>query len=209
MSDVTPAEETARGYRSNLPHPVSELIGRDAAVQQLRSLISVCRILTLSGPGGIGKTLLALHVVESVCNSFGGDTLLVDLAAISDPNLVCSAVANALDLKLGAREIDPASIAIAIGDTKLLFLLENCEYVVDLATIPVETIVRARPGVSVLATSRELMRIDGEVVNQVSALNFLSHGSGRDHGHGRRRETRHQRLRGFRRFDKGLRYHQL
>src|SRR5229473_7576507 len=112
-----------RPFQSNLPSRASDLIGRDGAVQHLRNLLSAYRAVTLTGPGGIGKTSLALEVARNLFPTFEGDVWLVELVSLSDPGLVPSAVAGVLGL--GGEEISAKSIARAIGGKKLLLVLDN------------------------------------------------------------------------------------
>jgi predicted ATPase/DNA-binding winged helix-turn-helix (wHTH) protein len=157
-------------FLTNVPAAGSELVGRTAAVKQLQELLSAYRVVTLTGPGGIGKTVLALEVTRSLFPAFHGDCWLVDLVSQSDPGLVPSMVAGVLGLKLGGEEISPASVARAIGGRKLHLVLDNCEHVIDAAAKMAETIVRTCPHAYVLATSREVLRIEGEHVYRVPPL---------------------------------------
>ena len=163
-----------RLFQSNLPSRASDLIGRDGAVQHLRNLLSAYRAVTLTGPGGIGKTSLALEVARNLFPTFEGDAWLVELVSLSDPGLVPSAVASALELKLVSTEISPQSVARAIGRKKLLLVLDNCEHVVDSAARLAETVLRMCPHTTVLATSREPLRIDGEHLCRVPPLDVPS-----------------------------------
>jgi len=158
-------------FLTNLPGTASELVGRETVAQHLRDLLSAYRAVTLTGPGGIGKTALALDVARSLFPTFQGDVCLVELASLSDPGLVPSRVAGAIGLKLGGGdEISAESVARAIGGKKLLLVLDSCEHVVDAAAGVAETALRLCPRTSVLATSREVMRIEGEYVYRVPAL---------------------------------------
>jgi predicted ATPase/DNA-binding winged helix-turn-helix (wHTH) protein len=162
------ARKPVRPFQTNLPSRTSDLIGRDGAVQHLRNLLSAYRVVTLTGPGGIGKTSLALEIARNLFPTFQGDVRLVELVSLSDPDLVPSAVAGVLGL--GGEEIPAKSIARAIGGKKLLLVLDNCEHVVDAVASLAEMIVRLCPATSVLATSREMLRIEGEHVYRVPAL---------------------------------------
>jgi predicted ATPase/DNA-binding winged helix-turn-helix (wHTH) protein len=157
-------------FLTNFPPASSELIGRTGAREHLGDLLSAYRVVTLTGPGGIGKSALALAVARSMFPIFQGDGRLVELASLSDPGLVPSAVASVLDLKLGGDEISAERVARAIGDRKLFLILDNCEHVIDAAANLVETVVRLCPRTTVLATSREVLRIDGEYVYRVPPL---------------------------------------
>jgi predicted ATPase len=157
-----------------LPLVTSDLIGRTSAAQHVRDLRSAYRVVSLTGPGGIGKTALAIEVLRSLLPTFEGDVRLVEFASLSDPSLTPSAVAGVLDIKLGGNEITAKSVARAIGTDKLLLALDNCEHLISAVAGLVETLVRMCPNVSVLVTSREIMRIDGERVYRVSPLDVPS-----------------------------------
>jgi predicted ATPase/DNA-binding winged helix-turn-helix (wHTH) protein len=161
---------TPTTFSTNFPSASFDLIGRSSAVRHLQDLLSAYRVVTLTGPGGIGKSALALAVARSLFPLFQGDGWLVELASLSDPELVPSAVASVLDLKLGGDEISAEKVARVIGDKKLLLILDNCEHVIDAAAELAEAVVRLCPRTTVLGTSREVLRIDGEYVYRVPPL---------------------------------------
>jgi predicted ATPase/DNA-binding winged helix-turn-helix (wHTH) protein len=185
--DFEPRRSPAEPFQTNLPAAASELIGRANAVRHLRGLLSAYRVVTLTGAGGIGKTKLAFEVARGLFPSFQGDARLVELVSLSDSALVPTAVAGVLGLKLGGNEISVESVARAIGAERLLLVLDNCEHVIDAAARLAEAIVRMCLRTTVLATSREILRIEGEYVYRVPALdvpsqdeepgNMLSHGA--------------------------------
>jgi predicted ATPase/DNA-binding winged helix-turn-helix (wHTH) protein len=156
--------------RHNLPVATSALIGRATARQHLLDVISAYRLVTLTGPGGIGKSVLGLDVARALFSGYSGDCWLVELASLSDPALVPSAVARVLGLRLGGDEISVEAVAQGIGDNKILLVLDNCEHVVDAVAALADAIVRICPHVSILATSRENLRIAGEYVWRVPPL---------------------------------------
>ncbi len=165
---------SARPRLGNLPAARSDLIGRAEPARRLEDLMSAYRVVTLTGPGGIGKTRLALEVARNLSAGFDGDVWLVELASISDPALLASVVAGTLGLDPGGEASTPASVARAIGGRRLLLVLDTCEHLIEAAAELVETILRWCPGTSILATSRELLRIDGEHVYPVPPLEVPS-----------------------------------
>jgi predicted ATPase/DNA-binding winged helix-turn-helix (wHTH) protein len=168
--DLEPMRSPAEPFQTNLPAAASELIGRTDAVQHLHGLLSAYRVVTLTGPGGIGKTRLALEVARGLFPSFQGNVRLVEMVSLSDSGLVPSAAAAGVGLKLGGDEISAESVARAIGARKLLLVLDNCEHVIDAAARLAETIVRMCPRATILATSREILKIEGEYVYRVPPL---------------------------------------
>ena len=167
---VAPTRSQVRLPQTNLPAAVADLIGRDAAVRQLRDVLSAYRIVTLTGPGGIGKSTLALQVARGVIGDFADGGWLVELASLSDPGLVPSAVAQVLRLELGGGDNTAETVARAIGDRHLLLILDNCEHLIDAVAILAEMLLRLCPRVTVLATSREVLRTQGEYVYRVPPL---------------------------------------
>ena len=161
-------------FQSNLPAAASKLVGRTIDVQHLWGLLSAYRVVTLTGPGGIGKTKLALEVARGLFPSFQGDVRFTELVSLSDSNLVPTAVAGVLGLKLVGNEVTAESVARAIGAQKLLLVLDNCEHVIDAAATLAEAIVRMCPRTTLLVTSREILKIDGEHVYRVPALDVPS-----------------------------------
>jgi predicted ATPase/DNA-binding winged helix-turn-helix (wHTH) protein len=154
---------------SNFPPLINRLIGRAAAARFVRDLVSAYRVVTLTGPGGIGKTALAIKAVRYLLPDFEDGGWLVELAWLSDPGLVPSTVAGTLGLKL-AGEISEESVARAIGGRHLLLLLDNCEHVIEAVASLAETFTRSCPRATIVATSREILRIDGESVYRVPPL---------------------------------------
>jgi predicted ATPase/DNA-binding winged helix-turn-helix (wHTH) protein len=170
LARTAQASTAARPSVSNLPLAASELIGRAGDMRDIRDLMSAYRVVTLTGLGGSGKTKLALEVARALTPELSGDSCLVELAPLSDPRLVPSAVALALGLESGGGEISPEAVARLIGGRKLLLVLDNCEHVIDVAARVVEAIVRDCPHTSVLATSREALFLEAECVHKVSPL---------------------------------------
>src|SRR6202161_704496 len=154
---------------NNCPPLIPRLVGRAAAAQFVRDLVSAYRVVTLTGPGGIGKTSLAIKAVRYLLPAFEDGGWLVELASLSDPGLVPSTVASTLGLKL-AGEISEESVARAVGGRHLLLVLDNCEHVIDAVANLAEALTRLCPRTTIVATSREVLRINGEAVYRVPPL---------------------------------------
>jgi predicted ATPase/DNA-binding winged helix-turn-helix (wHTH) protein len=160
-AQVLPPPTIAPAGVHNLPLAVTRMIGRDEAAAALVSRLSRQRLLTIVGPGGIGKTTLALAVAERMIASYEHGVWLVDLAPLGDPRLVPSAVATVLGLEMRTEDPLPGLVA-GLRDKRMLLLLDNCEHVIDAAASLVAAVLSGAPGVNILATSREPLGVAGE-----------------------------------------------
>src|SRR6266550_2741701 len=129
----------------NLPLAVTRMIGREETVTALISRLSRQRLVTILGPGGIGKTTVALAVAERMIESYEHGVWLVDLAPLGDPRLVPSAVASVLGLEIHAEGTSPALVA-SFRNKRMLLLLDNCEHVIDAAANLAVAILGDAPG---------------------------------------------------------------
>jgi predicted ATPase/DNA-binding winged helix-turn-helix (wHTH) protein len=162
---------------TNLLEPVSELIGRDAELKDIRDLSGSHRLLTLTGAGGIGKTRLASEVARQLLPGFADGVWVIELAPLSDPELVPVAVATALGLELASGTASPLSVANALRSKQLMVVLDSCEHVVDAAARLAESLLHASPTTRVIATSREPLRVAGEWIYPVPPLAVPAEGS--------------------------------
>ncbi len=145
----------------NLPAPVTRLIGREDVVGGLSAHFSHDRFLTVVGPGGIGKTSVALAVADALTPNYRHGVWLIDLASIGNPLLVPTALASVLGLKTRAEIPFPGLVA-SLQDKQMLLVVDNCEHVVAAAAGLAAEVLRGAPGVHILATSREPLRTEGE-----------------------------------------------
>ncbi len=179
---------TAAAAATNLPAPISALIGRDDELASVADLISTHRLVTLTGAGGIGKTRLGTEAARRLLPTFADGVWIAELASLSDPGLVAATVAAALGLKLGTGAATPERLAAALGSKRLLLVLDNCEHLIDAAAGMAEALLRASPTIRVMVTSREPLGSDGETVfplpplavpteNDREAERLLQHGA--------------------------------
>ena len=155
---------------TNLPEPVSELIGRDVELDQILDLSASHRLVTLAGAGGIGKTRLGFAAARRLLPRFADGVWAIELAPLADPELVPVTVATALGLELASGTASPLSVATALRSKQLMLVLDNCEHVVGAAATMADALLRANPATRVIATSREPLRVEGERVYPVPPL---------------------------------------
>src|SRR5229473_1327873 len=154
---------------NNLPAQITRLVGRAEALRILAAQSSQERFVTIVGPGGVGKTSVALAVAEAVAGSFEHGVWLVDLAQVSDPRLVPGALASVLGRE--ALSDDPIpSLVEQLRGKQMLLVLDNCAHVVEAAASLAVGILRGAPAVRILATSREPLRVEGERRHRLSPL---------------------------------------
>lgn len=155
--------------RLDLPLRLERLIGRAAVVEAVAGQILASRFVTVVGPGGIGKTSVALEVAERLAAEFADGVRFVDLAGLEDPETAPGALAIALGLP-ALSELTPAALARSLAGKRLLVVLDNCERLAGAAAAVAESLLRSTPGVCVLATSREALRAEAEWVHRLPPL---------------------------------------
>lgn len=159
-----------RSRTNNLPIQLTTFIGREREVETVKQLLQQRRLLTLIGPGGCGKTRLALQVAGEMASAMTGGAWLVELAHVLDPALVPQAVA----LSLGVQEQPGRAVLDTLTDhlqtRDLLLILDNCEHVLDASAQFAETLLRTCTSLRALATSREPLKVPGETVWPVPPL---------------------------------------
>jgi predicted ATPase/DNA-binding CsgD family transcriptional regulator len=162
---------------TNLPAQVSSFVGRDAELAEVRRLVGGSRLVTLTGPGGAGKTRLALQVAAGLLDGSGEGVWFADLAPLADPDLVAAAVADVLGVRQEAGRPVVETLVEAVGGRGLLVVLDNCEHVISACAKLADVLLRGCPSLALLATSREPLGIDGEHVYRVPSMSTPADGA--------------------------------
>ena len=162
---------------SGLPAELSSLVGRAAEIAAVRERLRMARVVTLTGPGGCGKTRLALRVAALAEPGFQDGARLVELASLTDPALVPASVAEALGVPERDAADPVAAIVRALAGRELLIVLDNCEHVLESAGRMVVMLAGQCPRVRILATGRERLDVPGESVFPVPPLGLPEDGS--------------------------------
>ena len=153
-----------------LPVPVTSFVGRDEDLAAVTGLLGQARLVTLHGPGGVGKTRLALEVAVRTGGSYRNGVCFCDLATVGEPHAVVRALATAAGLSERAFQRLDDQLVEQLADRHLLLVLDNCEHVAQAAAILAERLLKETRNVTLLATSRERLEVDGEHVWQVRPL---------------------------------------
>jgi predicted ATPase/DNA-binding CsgD family transcriptional regulator len=179
-TDVGTAAVTAAGEMHGFPAALASFIGRASAVRDVAGLVEECRLVTVTGPGGVGKTRLAGQVAEQVAGRFTDGAWLAELAAVRDPAQVAAAVAAALGILEQPGVPATGTLARALAGQQLLLVLDNCEHVIGAAARLCAGLLTACDDVRVLATSREPLAMAGEARYRLGPLTLPAPGDGAD-----------------------------
>ncbi|UFZ02771.1 helix-turn-helix transcriptional regulator [Bradyrhizobium ontarionense] len=152
-----------------LPAPLARMIGRDDAVEKITSELSLHRFVTIVGPGGIGKTSVALAVAHRQLAAFDGQVSFVDFGAVTDARLVPGSIASALGLTVNSEDPIPGLLTF-LRSRQMLLVFDSCEHLLDELAPLAERLVREAPSLHVMATSRESLRSEGERVYRLFPL---------------------------------------
>ena len=171
---------------NNLPLQLTSFIGREREIAMLRDLLSVSRLLTLTGVGGAGKTRLALQVAAEIFDDYPDGVWLVELAPLEKPDLLPQAIAAALRIREAAGGASDRSLLTTLTDylqpRSLLLLLDNCEHLAPGCARLAESLLRACPSLRILATSRKPLEVDGEMQFRVPSLDLPDRDMEGDYG---------------------------
>jgi predicted ATPase/DNA-binding winged helix-turn-helix (wHTH) protein len=166
-----PAPRPANFPTVNLPNRLPRMVGRTDGVRALSAQLLASRFVTVTGPGGVGKTTVAVAVAHDLLEAFAEAVLFIDLGSLSDPNLVTTSLALMLGLPVQSDDPGPGVIA-HLRAKRMLLILDNCEHVIEpVAAFATRVLLEARQ-VHLLATSREALRVEGEHVYKLAPLAF-------------------------------------
>ncbi len=157
--------------RGNLPVQLTSFIGRESQVADISGLLAVTRLVTLIGAGGVGKTRTVVQVAAELATAYSDGTWFIDLAPITEPSLVASALASVFDVgESGASRPLIDEVALTLRNWTALLIFDNCEQIVGAAADAADHILRRCPKIAILATSREPLVIDGEETYRMPSL---------------------------------------
>ena len=160
----------ATRQQAQLPVEITGFVGREAELARLGALLGQARLVTVTGPGGVGKTRLALRAAAEAAPGFADGACLVELAALRDPGLLVDTVALALGLPGPGPGAGPEALLPHLADQELLLILDTCEHLVDGCAMLAEAVIARAPRVTLLVTSREPLDVSGENACPVAPL---------------------------------------
>jgi predicted ATPase/DNA-binding winged helix-turn-helix (wHTH) protein len=176
LAGSTESRNAKSRHQGRLPVRPIVMIGRETVVSQVSDKLRKERFVTLLGPGGIGKTTIALAVGRAAAEEFGGNVYFVDLESLTGPRRVVGAVATSLGLALKSK--DPGlELVDLVSSRKLLIILDSCEHVIETVALLAEQLYQETEQVYLLTTSRELLKVEGEHCCRVLPLDFPPDGS--------------------------------
>jgi predicted ATPase/DNA-binding CsgD family transcriptional regulator len=160
----------ATATRGNLPAELTSFIGRRHQIQEIKSVLTAARLVTLVGPGGIGKTRLALRTATDLRRGIPDGVWLVEFAGLRDAELVTKAVMTSLGLRDESSRWPVSRLIEYVASKRLLLVLDNCEHLLDACAVLADAVLREAPWLRILATSRQPLGVAGETVVQVGPL---------------------------------------
>jgi predicted ATPase/class 3 adenylate cyclase len=167
-----PPLKSLEAFPNNLPIQLTSFVGREREMAEVKRLLTTTHLLTLTGAGGAGKTRLSLQAAADLLESYPDGAWLVELASLSDPALVDQSVASALGVKEEPGLTLLTTLTNYLRTRHLLLILDNCEHLIGTCAQVAETLLRACPGLKILATSREALGISGETAWRVPSLSL-------------------------------------
>jgi predicted ATPase/DNA-binding SARP family transcriptional activator len=172
-----PPARSPTAHLHSLPSASTSFVGRAEELRELHRLLGDARLVTCAGPGGVGKTRLAMKAASELVDGSDRGVWLVELAGVTDPELVPTAVAEAVGVRDEPGRTVVDSLVATLRAKELLIVLDNCEHLIAACAQLAETLVRTCPDLRLLATSREPLGVDGELVFRVPSLSLPATGT--------------------------------
>ena len=171
-NEFAPLRTTKSSVKSKLPAQLTSFIGRERELDEVRELLAECRVVTLTGAGGSGKTRLAVHLADRLTGEFGDGIGYVDLAPITRPDLVSVAAARAFGLPDQPGCSATETLVRHVGRRRLLLVLDNCEHLLDSCAALIDTLLADCPSLILLTTSREPIGVSSESTWRIPSLSL-------------------------------------
>ena len=165
----TPQVDQLRRVKHNLPLQLTDFVGRDSEIADLKGALAAARLVTLAGPGGIGKTRLSIRVASETLETYPHGIWFIELALLSEPASIPTAIAAVLGLQTSQSNV-LETIVSSLRAKRTLLVFDNCEHVIEASARIADTLLRECPGISILASSREPLGVPGEVTYRVPSL---------------------------------------
>jgi predicted ATPase/DNA-binding SARP family transcriptional activator len=175
---LQPSVMPRRSAMRQVPTEPTRLVGRDEEIEFLAGRLQIDRLVTLTGPGGVGKTRIAMRLASELWDEFGGEVFVAELAPVSDPASTVGAIATAVDVQQRQHLSIEDTLVEYLRARRALLILDNCEHLRGTIASLSERLLRWCPGVTILATSREVLGLPGEQVWRVRPLAIPEEGSG-------------------------------
>jgi predicted ATPase/class 3 adenylate cyclase/DNA-binding CsgD family transcriptional regulator len=172
VNEFPPLRVPKAAISQHLPAQLTSFVGRNTEISQVRELLSENRLLTLTGAGGAGKTRLAIRIAGELSGEFGDGVWCVDLAPITEPELVPLTVARTFGLPDQPGRSTMDTLTRFVADRQMLMVLDNCEHLLDASAVLTDALLGAAAGLTILATSREPIGVAGEVSWRVPSLSL-------------------------------------
>ena len=172
LPDDFPPLRSLEVLPNNLPAQVTSFVGREREMAEIKRIFPTARLLTLTGPGGTGKTRLSLHIAADLLDQFPHGVWLVELSTVSDPALIAETMINAIGIREVPNRSPQATLVEALRGRHLLLVLDNCEHLIADCAQMVSTLLRSCPQVKVIASSREALNTEGETIWALAPLSM-------------------------------------
>ena len=172
LPDNFPPLRSLEVLPNNLPAQVTSFVGREREMAEIKRLFPSTRLLTLTGPGGTGKTRLSLHLAADLLDQFPHGVWLVELSTVSDPALIPEALINAVGIREVPDRAPLATLLDALRTRNLLLVFDNCEHLIANCAQVASTLLRSCPQVKIIASSREALNIEGETIWALAPLSL-------------------------------------